>query len=58
MQRANNESGLTPARTPDSMTLVHHLRGYDKHTELLGVECDIAESLLPLVRGIDNGIAG
>jgi hypothetical protein len=32
------------------MTLVHHLRGYDKHTELLCVEYDIAEPLLSLIR--------
>jgi hypothetical protein len=32
------------------MTLAHHLRGYDRHTELLGVEYDIAEPLLALVK--------
>jgi hypothetical protein len=31
------------------MTLAHHLRGYGRHTELRGVEYDIAEPLLPLV---------
>lgn len=32
------------------MTIAHHLRGYDKHTEVLWAEYNIAASLLPSVR--------
>jgi len=32
------------------MTVAYHLRGYDKRTEFVGVEFDIPEAMLPLVK--------
>jgi len=34
------------------MTVAYHLRGYDKTTELVGVEFDIPMTMLPFVRDL------
>lgn len=34
------------------MTIAWHLRGYDRRSELLGVEFDISPKLLPIVRSL------
>jgi len=34
------------------MTVAYHLRGYDKTTELVGIEFDIPSTMLPFVKDL------